>query len=170
MLDFNTWEKTHFIYLEKKDNPRGELRIHPRTQYINISGKSVPTQVTYRNCIKENKIVSFEKAFQLAKEGKRFHPSDDLNSYLIYFELQSELERELQEYTQLYVKYFNEKPRLDPPENADERLRKQYLICNALFGYQEDIEGLPKETKANLETLRKVANNVLQGGIGKPKF
>ena len=125
--------------------------------------------------IAESKVRIAEKRFkealiELAKSGMKFWASDDLGCYKIYFALQDALDRSLQEFPQLYVKFVETKPHLEAPAGADERLKKQYTICNVLFGYKEDYEKLSDEIKAHLESLRKVAENVLKGGIGKPLY
>lgn len=169
MLNFEEWDKEYFVYVIP-GNTRGELRIHPKTTYLNLNGKSRPIQAVYENCLSDGTVISFEKAFELAKSGMKFWASDDLGCYKIYFALQDALDRSLQEFPQLYVKFVETKPHLEAPAGADERLKKQYTICNVLFGYKEDYEKLSDEIKAHLESLRKVAENVLKGEIGKPLY
>lgn len=162
MLNFEEWNKTHFVYIDK-DNTRGELKIAKKVVIARLPTRNIPDSTIYKHEIKKGTVISFEEAFKLAKEeNKVFDPHDMLSCYRIYFTLQEELGRNLWGFTHIYFKNFGSKKRLICPDESDERLAHQYHIANALLGFQEDYDSLNDEAKGRIPSHKRTIEALLE--------
>ena len=162
MIDFKKLDETHFVCIDK-GNTRGELRIYKKFETARLPSRTILLDSIYQHELEKGTVISFEEAFNLAKEkGMLFWPSDSLSCYQIYFAIQDELGRELLEFPHLYIRYLGTKKRLVCPNESDKRLLRQYRNANALLGFQEDYEALSQEDKDTFDSARDLVDTILK--------
>ena len=147
MLNFEEWDKTNVVIVDETHS-KEPLRIRTR------KSPSLP----YIHDMK----ISFETAFKYAKEfGWNFKADESLSSVKIYLELQKELNRQVRDYVYLSIMNWESKEKLIYPENADEKLIKQYNIANSILGYEDSYNLLPDDVKSCIESNKRFVEGIV---------